>query len=61
MLPGVHSWVFSPQISGQEATFTYEITDLIPETNYIVQVCQPDLGVCGNCQIPFETQAAEGM
>ena len=36
------------------------ISDLTPETEYGVQVCQPELGVCGNCEVTFSTPAAQG-
>ena len=28
---------------------------------YEVQVCQPELSTCGNCEIEFSTPAAEGI
>ena len=40
--------------------FTYVIRGLAPETDYEVQVCQPELNVCGNCTVMFTTPAAEG-
>ena len=40
--------------------FTYVIRGLAPETDYEVQVCQPEFNVCGNCTVMFTTPAAEG-
>ena len=40
--------------------FTRVITDLTPETNYSVQVCQEVLDTCGNCMVNFRTLAAQG-
>ena len=49
-----------PQISGDEDVFTYNITNLSPETNYSVQVCQTVLYPCGTCTVNFFTPAARG-
>jgi hypothetical protein len=49
----------SDLISGDEEQFTHVLTDLTPETVYEVQVCQPELSTCGNCEIEFSTPAAE--
>ncbi|CAI8006900.1 hypothetical protein GBAR_LOCUS4959 [Geodia barretti] len=51
----------SDLISGDEEQFTHVLTDLTPETVYEVQVCQPALSTCGNCEVEFSTPAAEGI